>query len=138
MSNGGEFIKNLNLNAPLPIEEIKMFEKTTGIMLPKDYTEFLMTGNGGEGFIGDNAYIILWKLNELIELNSAYNVKDYAPGLLLFGSNGGGDAYAFDMRNKPLTIIRVPFIGMDLKEVEYLSSSFNGFLEKLSKDEYDY
>jgi len=31
--------------------------------------------NGGEGFIGPNAYVIFWRLGELAEMNKAYQVQ---------------------------------------------------------------
>jgi hypothetical protein len=47
--------------------------------------------NGGEGSVGDT-YVILWRIEELIEMSKAYDVAEYAPGLFLFGSDGGGEA----------------------------------------------
>ena len=38
--------------------------------------------------IGDT-YVILWKAEELGELNASYQVDEDAPGLLLIGSDGG-------------------------------------------------
>lgn len=134
MSNINEYVKNLNLNVPISDEEIDLFEKEIGIKLPYDYVEFLKMGNGGEGFVGENSYIIFWNLNEIIEINKAYNVKEYVPGLLLFASSGGGEAYAFDIRNKSMPLVKVPFIGMSLNEIEYISPKFITFLEILSKD----
>ena len=48
--------------------------------------------NGGEGFVG-RAYLILWPIEKLRELNDAYQVEQYAPGFLIFGSDGGGEAF---------------------------------------------
>ena len=54
------------------------------------------------GFIGANAYVIFWKIGELTEVNKAYRVSEYAPGLFVFGSDDGGEAYAFDVLRPPL------------------------------------
>ena len=92
------FIKNLSCNTPASQIAITDFEKYSNFKLPKDYVEFLKETNGGEGFVGENSYVIFWPLEKLLEYNKAYNVQEYAPGLFLIGSDGGGEAYAFDMR----------------------------------------
>jgi hypothetical protein len=100
--------------------------------LPETYMSFLMDKNGGEGFVGDD-YVILWRADEIERFNREYEVSIYAPTLLLFGSNGGGEAYAFDTREGSWSVVRVPFIGMDLKYAVPLARSFTEFLEVLAK-----
>jgi hypothetical protein len=95
--------------------------------LPQDYVEFLRKHNGGEGFIGDD-YFILWKAQELDRFNLEYEVEEYAPGIFLFGSSGGGEGYGFDTREKGLRIVRLPFIGMDLRYVKGVADSFTALL----------
>jgi hypothetical protein len=41
---------------------------------------------------------MIWKIGELLRFNREYEVQVYAPGLLLFGSSGGGEAFAFSLR----------------------------------------
>ena len=103
-----------------------------GYSLPQDYEKFLREHNGGEGFIGNN-YLILWKVDELSTFNREYETKRYAPGLLLFGSNGGGEAYGFDTRSASLSVVRIPFIGMDLKYARPIADSFGEFFTWLRK-----
>lgn len=64
------------------------------LKLPDEYVEFLKLSNGGEGFIGKNSYVILWGVDELASLNQSYEVQQYAPGFLIFGSNGGAKPMA--------------------------------------------
>jgi hypothetical protein len=120
-------------NPPAAARDIFDFEKTSGIRLPDDYARFLQIANGGEGFIGSNAYVMLWKVDELKRLNEAYEAQKYAPGLLLFGPDGGGEAFAFDMRSEPAPIVSVPFVGMSLDVAQHLASSFESFLENQFK-----
>jgi hypothetical protein len=54
--------------APVRAAEIERFRAETGVDLPRDYVEFLRRSDGGEGFIGPNAYVMLWQLSELAEL----------------------------------------------------------------------
>jgi hypothetical protein len=102
--------------------------------LPDEYLTFLRRRNGGEGFVGDN-YLILWRAEELLELNEGYGATEYAPDLFLFGSNGGGEAFAFDKREQPLPIVMVPFIGMQLDEAIPARKTFSEFLHRLAKDD---
>jgi hypothetical protein len=124
-------LKGFNLNAPATEQEIHDFEGLAGLTLPIEYVEFLRVGNGGEGFIGENAYAMLWRVEELERFNREYEVQQYAPGLLLIGSDGGGEALAYDRRQTPWVVVQVPFVGMDLAHVEVLGDSFRSFLEAL-------
>jgi hypothetical protein len=101
--------------------------------LPEDYLGFIRTSDGGEGFIGRN-YLILWKIGELKQFNLEYEVDQYASGLLLFGSNGGGVGYAFDTRDGLMRIVRVPFVGMDLRYARPVAETFSTMLEKLADE----
>lgn len=132
-SNIIKIIEKLELNTPATQNALKIFENTSRLELPKDYIDFLLKTNGAEGFIGDN-YVIFWAIEELIELNKAYEVDEYKPGLLLFGSNGSGEAFAFDKRSLPMKIVQIPFISIDLKDSIELSSTFYDFLNILDKN----
>lgn len=122
-----------NGNLPVSIAQLDSFESEAGLELPPEYASFLQKCDGGEGFIGPNAYVILWRLGELIEWNKAYQVDEYAPGLFLFGSDGGGEAFAFDTRRSEMPIVSVPFVGMDLDLARPLGESFQEFIELLAK-----
>jgi hypothetical protein len=102
-----------------------------GLDFPAEYKDFLLVSDGGEGFIGENSYAILWHLAELASLNLAYEVTTYAPGLFAFGSNGGGEAFAFDFRSPVVGVVSVPFVGMDLSLACPLAPTFDEFLEAL-------
>lgn len=83
-----------------------------GRALPADYLQFMREGNGGEGFVG-RQYLMLWRIEELERFNLEYEVEKYAKGIVLFGSDGGGDAYGFDTASVPAGVVRVPFVGMN-------------------------
>lgn len=103
-----------------------------GFSLPPDYVEFLRRANGGEGFVGDS-YFILWKIEELKTFNLEYEVNEYAPGLLLFGSDGGGEGYGFDTRGDKLPIVRVPFVGMELRYATVVATGFANLFSGVAK-----
>lgn len=100
------------------------------LCLPEDFLSVLSDVDGGEGFIGEE-YLILWKAEELIPFNKEYEVEKYAPGIFLFGSNGGGEGFGFDTRSKPYKVVEVPFIGMDLKYATPVADSFTHLLERM-------
>jgi hypothetical protein len=125
-------LKDFRGNRTASDADIQKVEQAFSCSLPEEYRMFLNNRNGGEGFLGTQ-YLILWKAEEIVQFNKAYQVEEYAPGLLLFGSNGGGEAFAFDLREKKMTIVMVPFIGMSLPDAIILSQTFRGFLEKLFK-----
>jgi hypothetical protein len=85
---------------------------------------------GGEGFVGPE-YVRFYHLDELLPLNEAYDVPRYAPGFLLIGSNAGGEAYAFDFRGKPPSIVRIPFIPMTPTAAEPVADTITSFLRGL-------
>jgi hypothetical protein len=99
--------------------------------LPPDYLAVLHFSNGGEGFI-QNSYVRLYSIDELLSLNEAYQVKRFCPGLILFGSNGSGEAFGFDTRQDPLEIVQIPFIPMDFEYARSLGKSFLEFLRALA------
>lgn len=98
--------------------------------LPDDFLSIFSEVNGGEGFVGEE-YLILWKAEELIPFNREYETDKYAPGLFLFGSNGGGEGFGFDTRSKPYKVVEIPFIGMDLKYAKPVADSFTQLLERM-------
>ena len=126
-------LSNLDLQSPVKESDLLKFEQESRIILPNEYKRFLKVSNGGEGFIGENSYVIFWSINDLLKFNKAYNVYEYAPGLLLIGSDGGGEAYAFDTHSKSMEIVKVPFVGMSIELIEVLAPNFDVFIEKLNE-----
>ena len=107
-------LASFSCNPPADPYSIRRCGAGSGIRRPDNHTQFLQEVNGGERSIGD-AYLILWRAGELPELNSAYQVSEYVPGLFLFSSNGGGKAFAFDTRSAATHSVSVPFVGMELR-----------------------
>ncbi|WP_236293580.1 SMI1/KNR4 family protein [Paenibacillus allorhizoplanae] len=101
------------------------------LKFPPDYVEFMLEANGGEGTVGERNYLRLWKIEELIQDNEEYAVHDFAPGLILIGSDGGGTAYGYDFRNEIPKLVEVDFIGLDLDSPFYSTYKFSEFIEYL-------
>jgi hypothetical protein len=97
---------------------------------PDDYVEFMAICDGGDGHVG-TSLLDLWPVGQVPQLNRDYQVQRFAPGLVVFGSDGGGVAYAFDARQTPASIVSVEFGNVDLAEVRPLGDTFTAFMEWL-------
>jgi len=117
-------------NPPANRDEIERVQQGLKFRLPKSYVDFMLTKDGGEGFIG-RSYLVLWKIEELILMNHAYHVAEFVPDIILFGSNGGGEAFGFDTRSEVCAIVSVPFVAMEIENAKVLASDFEGFLSTL-------
>ena len=94
---------------------------------------FLKSANGAAGPIGTERYISLWPIDELVSLNEGYGVAQRAPSLVLFGSDGGGEAFAFERTNDSKHIAQVTFIEMGTDPKWIISYSFSDFIENYDK-----
>ena len=123
----GEFERNAGASA----DAIAECERHFGREFPKDYRDFMMSSNGGEGFIGPNSYLRLWKIEELPLMNDGYEAANYLPNSLLFGTDGGEEAFGFDLRSSEIKIVEVPFVGMEWEHAWLLADSLRGFFLRL-------
>lgn len=110
------------LNTPADAVFVDSLTVNLGVALPQSYLDFLKHHNGGEGFIGEE-YFIFWQAQELSDFNRDYQVETYAPGIFLFGADGAGEGYGFDIEDAAMPIVRVPFIGMERQYAEPVAQS---------------
>ena len=90
-------MENVKFGDAVSVERILEVENEMGIKFPMFYKSFMQNHNGAEGEVGKNSYLAIWTIDEIAELNRDYGVNDFTPGLVYFGSDGGGMAFAFDM-----------------------------------------
>lgn len=96
--------------------------------LPSDYFGTALSNAGREGFLGQQ-YLRLYRLEELRSLNEAYQTSRYFPGLVVFASDGYGEAFAFlrgDRRVLKVPLIPFPVEGDDL---DVVAPDFKTFAE---------
>ena len=129
-----ELLSTFDRKKAAPAAELESFVQTFRFEPPADYLDFLRGSNGGEGFIGGR-YFMATPLEDLQRTNELYQISRFAPGLFLFGSSGGGEGYAFDLRSTRPTIVAVPFVTLSLNELSPMGSTFEEFLERLVHDE---
>lgn len=116
----------MNKNKASTMNEIHLFMDTIKINLPKGFIEFYKKHNGGE-IIGVEKYTVLWSLAEMTQMNIDYNVEFFAPEFFLFGSDGGGTAFAIEKISG--YIFEIPFVGMSKDDAVFLSKDFDNFVE---------
>ena len=97
------------------------------VELPIDYLSFLSWSDGLDGFVGEN-YLILYSAEEVRTLG----VCEYWPPFIVIGSDGGGEAFAYDTRSADMPIVNIPFIGVD-EPPRLLGWSFVEFLDLLHR-----
>ena len=96
--------------------------------LPAEYFAFLLSSNGGEGFLGISpGYAVLWGAQEVVPFSSEYEVQLYLPGYVAVGTSGGGDLLVFPFSGSPAGIFVVPAIGMAPDVVDLVAPSFSAF-----------
>jgi hypothetical protein len=109
-------------------EELAAVELVTGIKLPADLIEVLVSRGAGEGQVGAHARLRLWPLADWLRINGALEASTNWPGLVLFGEDGGGGFYGLD--NGGTTYVRVEDIGD--RDRERLGSSLEDFFTYLA------
>jgi len=68
-----------------------------------------------------------------VDHNEGYRAPEFVPGLILFGTDGGNEAYAFDATDPALPVVRVPFIPLDRTEAIRVSDTFVELLEAIER-----
>ncbi|HXF83845.1 MAG TPA: SMI1/KNR4 family protein [Anaerolineales bacterium] len=109
---------------------IKKVESKYNFEFPNDYKEFLLKSNGASGFVG-KSYLLIWPLEDIEEINRLAKVDEFTPGLVLFGSDGSGMSYAFDVRRSPPAFVEIPDMSIHIKEIKTCGSTFYEFLKYL-------
>ena len=108
--------------------EVELFLNSVDFKLPPGLIDFYREANGGY-IKGKKTGVGLWPLTNLIRLNKGYDVDVYAPDFFIFGSDGGGTAYAIEKETGH--IWEIPFIGMSREEAVFKGSTFNEFVHSL-------
>ena len=94
-------------------------------LLPNDYINAVRKFGGCEGYIGTE-YLRLHRLEELAALNTAYDVPSAAPEVVIFGSDGALEAFAFTLHE--LAVVKIPFIPLLFENAQVVARSFTDFI----------
>ncbi len=97
--------------------------------IPEDYLTYLRSGARTEGGLTiEPGWFQLWPEREIEGHNRGYEVAKYAPGYLGFGSNGGGELFAFDLLGR---VVMIPFIPMDGEYAVVIAESWKEFQDTI-------
>ena len=105
----------------------KIIEKINAVVLPNDYIEFIKKHNGGQGDIG-KTWLILYRLEELQEINDNYKIEVFLPGHIIIGSNGGSELYGIDNKGN---YFNVPVL-LDKDDVTVLGTEIELLPDKIN------
>jgi SMI1/KNR4 family protein SUKH-1 len=133
MSDVEQLLSAMALAPPPTHGAVKEALSELAVRPPSDYVEFIRTSNGGEGAVG-LSYLQLWPIETLMSRTALYAVDEFAPGLVLFGSDGGGMAYAFVLTGGRTLLAEVPFVGMSHDAIKFRGESFCSFLEAIAAE----
>ncbi len=84
------------LGAGTTPQRVAEVEQALDASFPDDYVRFLVATNGGEGLVGEEGYGWFYSVEELLDANRSYKDFEQFAGLVIFGSDGGGEAFCFD------------------------------------------
>ena len=108
-------------------EAIQTFIKQADFVLPKGFLDFFEEANGAY-ITSDEGYITLWSLTDMIQLNKEYEVTESAPNFFIFGTDGGGEAFA--IKKDTGGIYQIPFIGMSEEYAMFICNDFFAFVSR--------
>lgn len=100
--------------------------------LPRDYLEFMHAHNGGEGAVGENAYLQLVPLEELEQFNLDYNIFEYLDGIYIFGTDLGGSLFGYKPETQ--TYCAIDPCSIDEQDIFWAGNDFEGFIRALDDD----
>jgi hypothetical protein len=87
---------------PASEDQIALLEAHARAKLPLEYVALLRFSNGGEGPLAlVPLYFQLYSVKDCIELCHSKNIIEQFPDFIFFGSNGGLESIAFDLRTGP-------------------------------------
>jgi hypothetical protein len=95
---------------------IRSLQRSAPIELPSEYLDLLRYSNGGDGPLAlPPLYFMLYSAEFAAELNASAEHQDLYPRYFVFGSNGGLESIAFDMRAAKLcpVVVYDPVAGVE-------------------------
>jgi hypothetical protein len=118
-----------------PPDELADFIDMVGPVPHQDYLDFIAKHNGCDGAVGEDGYLRLWSLDNVIARTEGAHVAEFAPGLLLFGGDGGNEAFAFDRQDPKWPIVMVPLVGLSREDMKFVAGTFTELIQRLATDE---
>jgi hypothetical protein len=102
--------------------------------LPEDYLSFLSWSNGAEGCVAGRGYVRLWSTQDVIRFNGAYQIRDFIPGVLLFGSDASIMGYGFDWSADAVQVVDVELAALDREYNREVAPSFSELIRLMASE----
>ena len=110
---------------------INYVEQNLNFSLPVDYIFFAENYIENESFIG-NEYVKFWDFNEILKLNTEYEITENLKNIIAIGGNGSSELIAIEfIKSEEYRIILVPVIDLDKTNYIEIGSSFADFFYRL-------
>ncbi|MFK0035418.1 SMI1/KNR4 family protein [Pseudomonas monteilii] len=104
--------------------------------LPDEYYQLLSHSNGGEGPLPvEPKYFVLYPAEEAANPEQLSLYQQMAPRMFVIGGNGGGEIFAFDLRNDSAPWPVVCFDPIDPEgSVLLIAESFKAFVALVGRE----
>jgi len=123
-----EIVKNEIGASDAAIVEIR---RMLDFELPQEYVEIMKEFDGGEGEVGDNGWLCLFPIEDLLAINKAYSLlMEQIPKYFLFGKDAADTGYAFHKTNQSIHSFGL-MSDFRTDSIEFCGNSFSEFLEYL-------
>ena len=124
-----EKMKTMDLEKPAELSVLQRIEKDFRLSLPKDYIQFMLLHNGGDGAVGKYGYLAVFGTDEIVEFYQEAGIGDALPSFFFFASDRSGYLYAYDYRDSDIKIVEVPDDISEMNEIKTVASSFGEFID---------
>lgn len=112
-------------------EVIANVQKNIDFTLPEDYLDLMRTCNGGEGEVGENSWLCLFPIDELIQTNQNYILlMEKIPDYFLFGKDAADTGFAFRKSDKSIHSFGL-MSNFKTDPIKFCGNNFREFIEYL-------
>ena len=116
-----------------PKTTIEEVENKIDFSLPEDYKFYATNYIENESFVG-NEFVRLWDFNEILTINSEYEIIENLKNTIAIGGNGSSEFIAIENgENGEYRIVLSPFIDLDKTYHIEIGNSFTDFFKRLEK-----
>jgi SMI1 / KNR4 family (SUKH-1) len=110
---------------------INLLMEQIGFKLPQDYIDLMKEYDGGEGEVGENGWLCLFPIEDLLTINKDYDlVMEQIPEYFLFGKDAADTGYAFYKPNQSIHSFGL-MSNFNTDPIQWCAKSFVEFAEYL-------
>ena len=123
-----EIVKNESGASEISISKL---QEQAGFELPNDYIDVMKLFDGGEGEVGENGWLCLFPVSDLLPVNNDYVLlMKQIPDYFLFGKDAADTGFAFHKLRKTIHSFGL-MSDFKTDPIEFCGNSFTDFIEYL-------